>query len=129
MYLSPSPTKMIWSGTPLWPESRCASAERTWYTDKRIVTTSRMLGQAAVSWDTKVFVSRNAAMPVWRSLIRAICSSMSACTEGCITEKLGGISGGATYLHALQLGPAWELEPVVGTELHQGHVVQELAER
>ena len=87
-YESPRSSRMYWSGTPMLPESRCASAEIGSYTDKRVVTTSRTLAKTVASSDTKCFVSENLAMPVARAMIRSLCSSMSNCTEarGCITE-------------------------------------------
>ena len=88
LYEAPGSSRMYWIGTLMLPESRCASAEIGSYTDKRVVTTSRLLPKPVASSDTKCFVSENLAMPVARAMIRSLCAaaSMSNCTEGCITE-------------------------------------------
>ena len=86
LYEAPGSSRMYWIGTLMLPESRCASAEIGSYTDKRVVTTSRLLPKPVASSDTKCFVSENLAVPVGRAMIRSLCASMSNCTEGCITE-------------------------------------------
>ena len=62
-------------------------------------------------------------------MIRAMCVSMIACTEGCGTEKPCGNSGGATYLHLTSPCTGVAFAPVFVTELLQGLAVQELTER